>query len=174
MVRLYALVAAGLAALSAPAFAQSGVKVGVLECGGGTSVGYVIGSSAAFNCVFRPSGGRGGETYAATVGRVGLDIGWTNFSAVEWAVFAPSRSIGKGALAGRYGGVSANAAVGIGGGANALVGGSRNSISLQPVSVQGQTGLNLAAGVSGLELRATGASKRTVKRTKKLSKNKRS
>jgi Protein of unknown function (DUF992) len=70
-----------------------------------------------------------------------------------WQVFAPTNVIGPGALAGGYGGVSAGAAVGVGLGANALAGGLNNSFALQPVSVEGQTGLNAFAGVAGLELR---------------------
>lgn len=166
------IVSVAALATSTSAFAQSGVKVGVLQCGGGASVGYLIGSSAALNCVFR--GGKGSEAYAATINRVGLDIGFTNNSAVEWLVFAPSKSLAKGGLAGRYGGVSANAALGIGGGANALAGGSNNSITLQPVSVQGQTGLNIAAGVSNLELRAAGKTAKAAKGSKKKSGKKKS
>lgn len=174
MFRSLAFISVSLAALSTSAFAQSGIKAGVLQCGGGASVGYVIGSQAALDCVFRPSSGKGSEKYSATVSRVGLDVGWTNAQAVEWLVFAPSKSLAKGGLAGRYGGVSANAAVGVGGGANVLAGGSNNTITLQPVSVQGQTGLNLAAGVSGMELRAAAGGKKSVKSAKKSSKKKKS
>ena len=38
----------------------------------------------------------------------------------------------------------ASATVGVGLGANVLVGGSGNSIALQPVSIEGTTGLNVA------------------------------
>jgi len=73
-----------------------------------------------------------------------------------WAVFAPTRRIGPGDLSGSYGGVTAGAAIGIGGNANALVGGSDNSFALQPLSFEGQTGLNVAVGVASLELRDAG------------------
>jgi hypothetical protein len=152
----FSAIATAALAAAAPALAQSGVQVGVLECTGGQSASYLVGSTAGLNCVFRPSAAKGGEGYTARVNRVGLDVGFTNSSAVTWLVFAPSKKIGKGGLAGTYGGVSANAAVGVGGGANLLVGGSNNSITLQPLSVQGQTGLNLAAGVTNVELRAAG------------------
>ena len=69
-----------------------------------------------------------------------------------WAVYAPT-SRPAGALAGTYGGASAEATVGAGLGANVLVGGSNRTIQLQPLSVQGQTGLNIAPGVSGIDLR---------------------
>jgi len=102
--------------------------------------------------------------------RVGLDVGYTAGSSVGWLVFAPSRNLARGALAGYYGGVSANAALGIGGGANVLVGGLNNSITLQPVSVQGQTGLNVAATVTNVELRpGRDIVVRKVKRSKKMS-----
>jgi len=156
-------------ATSVPASAQT-IQVGLLECSGGPSVGYVIGSSASLSCVFSPSTRRGREGYAGALNRIGLDVGYTGGTAVAWLVFAPSRNLPRGALAGSYGGVSANASVGYGGGANVLVGGVDNSITLQPVSVQGQTGLNVAAAVSGLELRATAPvvsrSKKKMKRTR--------
>jgi len=79
-------------------------------------------------------------------------VGATAGGRMEWAVYAPtSRKVG--ALAGRYGGVSGEATVGVGAGVNVLVGGSNRTVSLQPVSVEGQTGLNVAGGVTELELR---------------------
>ncbi len=145
-----------LAALAVSASAslaqQSRVEVGVLECRG-TSTSFIIGSVTELGCVFRPSGGAP-EPYNATIRRVGLDIGINQTTVVAWAVLAPTKQIGPGDLRGNYGGVSANAAIGVGVGANALIGGSNNTIALQPVSVQAQTGLSIAAGVSGLELRA--------------------
>ncbi|HET7682001.1 MAG TPA: DUF992 domain-containing protein [Xanthobacteraceae bacterium] len=163
----FSTVAASALAASTAAFAEP-VQIGVLECAGGPSVGYVIGSNAALNCVFRPSTRRGGEGYVGSMNRVGLDVGVTTGTGLGWLVFAPSRNVSRGALAGSYGGVSANAAVGVGGGANVLVGGLNNSITLQPVSVQGQTGLNLAATVTNVELRPVRATVvRTVKRSKK-------
>ena len=70
-----------------------------------------------------------------------------------WAVYAAT-SGGPAALAGTYAGASAEASVGAGLGANVLVGGSNRTIALQPLSVQGQTGVNLAVGVTGLTLNA--------------------
>jgi Protein of unknown function (DUF992) len=86
------------------------------------------------------------------VHRFGLDIGITDQTRLTWAVNAPTGRLGRGDLAGNYGGVGANASVGIGGGGNFLVGGPANSYALQPISVQGQTGLNVAAGVANIEL----------------------
>ena len=140
------------AALSAaPADAQARIRVGVLSCRGSSS-SFIVGSVTSLGCTFQPSAG-GAERYSATVRRVGLDVGTPSRTALSWIVLAPTNRIGPGELSGSYGGVSAGAAVGVGGGANVLVGGSRNSIALQPLSVQGGTGVNLAVGIAGLELR---------------------
>ena len=98
------------------------------------------------------SEGRRPEPYLATVRRYGVDLGFTDQTRLVWAVNAPTRQIGRGNLAGNYGGVGANASVGVGFGGNFLVGGPENPYALQPISVQGQTGLNVAAGIAGLEL----------------------
>ena len=168
---LFSTVAAAALAASTAAFAET-VQVGILECAGGPSVGYLIGSSAGLNCVFRPSTRRGGESYAGSMNRFGLDVGYTAGTGLGWLVFAPSRNLASGALAGHYAGVSANASVLVGGGANVLVGGLNNSITLQPVSVQGQTGLNVAATVTGVDLQSVGRSRTVVVKKKKKSKTK--
>jgi len=90
--------------------------------------------------------------YYGVVRRVGLDIGFTERSAPAWAVFAPTNRIGPGDLSGNYGGVTAGGSIGVGGNASALVGGSNNELALQPLSFEGQTGLNVAIGIAGLEL----------------------
>jgi hypothetical protein len=143
---------AALAALALPGAAQAQTRVGVLECRVGAGVGMIITSSKALSCRFRPARGGGvRDRYVGTVRRFGLDIGATRAGAIVWAVFAPS-SLGRGALAGTYVGASAEATVGAGLGANVLVGGSNRTISLQPLSVQAQTGLNIAAGVGEIDL----------------------
>jgi hypothetical protein len=93
------------------------------------------------------------QQYTATEGRIGLDIGITASTVMVWAVFAPSANLQPGALAGRYAGVSGDIALGLGVGANALIGGSSRSIALQPLSLEGQIGVSVAAGVTGLTLR---------------------
>ena len=127
------------------------MRAGILQCQGGQNVGFVVGSVTSLECVFQ-SEGRRPEPYIATVRRIGVDLGFTEQTQFSWAVNAPNNRLGRGELAGNYGGVGANASVGIGGGGNFLVGGPANSYALQPISVQGQTGLNVAAGVAGLEL----------------------
>jgi hypothetical protein len=131
------------------------VRAGILQCQGGQNVGFVVGSVASLECVFQSEGHRP-EPYIATVRRLGVDLGVTEQTKFSWAVNAPDSRIGRGELAGNYGGVGANASVGIGGGGNFLVGGPANSYALQPLSVQGQTGLNVAAGVASLELEPVG------------------
>lgn len=137
-------------AAAAPAAAQSRVQVGVLECRSAGAVSFVVGSVNDFGCVFQDGHP---QRYVATIRRYGVDLGISGNSVLTWLVFAPSRHVGYGALSGTYVGPSAGAAVGVGLSANALVGGSDNAFSLQPLSVGGGTGLNVAAGIAGLELR---------------------
>ena len=127
------------------------VRAGILLCEGGQNVGYVVGSSTSLQCMFQ-SEGRRPEPYIATLRRFGLDLGITDQTKLTWAVNAPTTRVGYGDLAGNYGGIGANASVGIGGGGNFLVGGPANAYALQPISLQGQTGLNVAAGVASIEL----------------------
>ena len=140
-----------LVAPIASANALPPVRAGILQCQGGQNVGFVVGSVTSLECVFQ-SEGRRPEPYIATVRRYGLDIGFTEQTKFSWAVNAPTGRVGRGDLAGSYGGVGANASVGVGGGGNFLVGGPQNSYALQPLSVQGQTGLNVAAGVADIDL----------------------
>ena len=145
------LATAALIAPLASANAAPPVRAGILQCLGGQNVGFVVGSVTSLECVFR-SDGRRPEPYIAKVQRIGLDLGVTEQTQLSWAVNAPNSRLGRGELAGSYGGVGANASIGVGGGGNFLVGGPSNAYALQPLSVQGQKGLNVAAGIAGLEL----------------------
>jgi hypothetical protein len=139
-----------IAAAAAPAHAEGGIKVGILTCHIDGGVGYIVGSSKHVDCIYKSSHGYV-EHYHGSIGKLGVDIGVTNQSSVAWAVFAPGK-VSHGALSGDYSGVSAEVTV-IGGlGANVLVGGFRKTINLQPLSLQAQTGLNIAAGVASLHL----------------------
>ena len=149
--KMFGIATVALMASFASASAQQGVRVGVLECTGGQNVGYVVGSNTTLNCVFQSEGGRA-ERYTANVRRFGLDLGFTENTTVQYTAFAPSARMGRGALAGTYGGVGSNASVGIGFGGNFLLGGNANQYTLQPISVQGQTGLNVTAGIVNLDL----------------------
>jgi hypothetical protein len=146
------VLATAFALSASPGSAQSRVEAGMLECSG-TTASFIIGSVTELRCMFRPGGGAAAEPYVATIRRVGVDVALPANVGMAWAVFAPSRRLGPGDLGGTYAGASASATAGVGVGANALVGGSNNTIALQPVSLQGQTGLGVAAGVAGLELR---------------------
>jgi hypothetical protein len=153
MHRLFALaIFSALVLSSASASAQGRVQVGILECTGGETAGFIIGSVTDLSCMFRPEVGPQ-QAYHAVIRRAGVDLGATRVSSLIWGVFAPTREVGLGDLSGNYGGVTAGATIGAGLGANVLVGGSSNSFALQPVSVGGQLGLNVFAGVAGMELR---------------------
>ncbi len=130
---------------------RSGVNVGSLNCNVAGGVGFVFGSSRTLNCLFTRTDCVG-ERYEGTIRRYGVDIGFTRESTVVWLVFAPG-SVAPGAIAGEYAGPTAQGTVGVGVGANVLLGGSNNQITLQPVSVEGSVGLNAAAGVAALSLR---------------------
>ena len=136
-----------------PVQAQTKSTVGTLTCVGGEGVGLVVGSAKSYNCKFTDTNGQVRETYNATVTKIGLDVGFTGQTMIVWSVLAASSAMKRRALTGNYAGAAADAAVGVGGGAKVLVGGSEESIVLQPVSVQGQSGLNLAVGVAGMTLR---------------------
>jgi Protein of unknown function (DUF992) len=146
------LVASASSAISTSAMAQSRIEVGVLDCRGSTT-SFIIGSVTDLSCAYRPAGGGPAEPYRATLRRAGVDLGFNQQIVVAWAVWAPSSGNPRYDLSGNYGGAAASATVGVGVGANALIGGSGNTIALQPLSGQAQTGLSVAAGVAGLELR---------------------
>jgi hypothetical protein len=138
-----------------PASAQRSARIqaGVLTCDVSAGWGLIVGSQRSVSCEFAPDGGRGPrERYVGTITKVGLDIGATARGVMIWAVFADTTLV-FGALAGNYAGASAEATIAAGLGANVLVGGSNRTIALQPLSVSGQVGLNLAVGVAELSLR---------------------
>jgi hypothetical protein len=128
------------------------VQIGILECRGGASIGFIVGSVTNLGCVLRADG-MPEDRYIATIRKVGLDLGITAETALAWGVYAPVARLGPGDLAGNYAGAQGSATLGVGVGGNVLVGGSANSIALQPLSLQGQIGLSVAAGLESLELR---------------------
>lgn len=151
MATILSLLVPAVAMLPSTAVADPAVEVGVLNCSVSGGAGFVIGSSKRLECVFQSGGRR--EPYYGRINKYGLDVGVTSTGVIAWAVLAPTRdALEPGALAGTYGGVSGEATVGVGLGANALLGGSRRSIALQPLSVGAQQGLNLAVGVAALTL----------------------
>ena len=143
--------AVGLAASPQAANAASGVRIGTLECHESSGWGMVLAGSRAVRCAF--SHGDHVERYTGAISKYGVDLGYQGSATLVWAVFAPSDPLGPGAIAGNYGGATAGAAVGVGLSANALIGGSDRSVALQPLSIEGATGLDVAAGVGTLSLR---------------------
>ena len=143
--------AAAVMACASPAFAAEQIKVGKLQCEVAAGLGMIIASSKAMECRFLPVRGRA-EMYHGFIRRFGLDLGGTDRGTMVWDVFAPTPGRFRHALAGDYSGLGAQATVGFGLGGSGLFDGARQ-IGLQPVSLQSQNGLNIAAGVAALELR---------------------
>lgn len=151
--------ALALSALAAPqARAQGGggqsaaVRAGYLTCHVSSGWGLIFGSSRSLNCSYAMQPGYT-EFYTGSITKFGADIGYLSSAVMIWAVLAPTTNLGQGSLAGTYAGATASAAVGVGAGANVLIGGFNHSIALQPISIEGQNGLNVAAGVAALTLR---------------------
>ncbi|HUN44119.1 MAG TPA: DUF992 domain-containing protein [Acetobacteraceae bacterium] len=143
---------AGTPAMAQSYAAPSAVKAGYLNCDEASGWGLVFGSSRALKCTYTSNTGHT-ERYTGHITKFGVDVGYVSGGVIVWAVLAPTSEVGRGALAGTYVGVTAGATVGGGVGANVLVGGSNKSISLQPISIEGTTGLNLAAGFGGIQLK---------------------
>jgi hypothetical protein len=135
----------------AQAQTQSGIKAGALTCDVSSGWGVIFGSTRDVNCSYQPIKGDV-EHYTGRISKYGVDIGYTHGGVIIWAVLAPTTDLAPGALAGHYLGATAGASMGIGAGVHALIGGSKKSIALQPVSIEGNTGLNVAAGVADLTL----------------------
>ncbi|WP_137154919.1 DUF992 domain-containing protein [Rhizobium sp. FKL33] len=124
---------------------HGGVKIGYLSCDVGSGAGFLIGSAKELDCSFRSVRGAHSDAYSGYVKKLGIDVGYTTRGKMVWAVFAPTAGYHRGSLGGTYVGAAAEATVGAGIGANVLLGGTEGSIQLQPVSVEGQLGLNVAA-----------------------------
>ncbi|HXA40858.1 MAG TPA: DUF992 domain-containing protein [Phenylobacterium sp.] len=153
MNKLLACVAViGAFGLAVPAQAENGVKIGTLSCNERGGWGLVLGSARQLNCTF--AHGDRVERYEGSMTRVGLDLGYQHSGTLVWAVVAPHTDEARGALAGHYAGATASATAIVGVGANALIGGLDRSIALQPVSVEGTTGLDVAAGIGAMTLRS--------------------
>jgi hypothetical protein len=144
-----AMLAAG--AIAAPAAAQSHVKVGLLTCATGPTIGLIIASTEKARCTFHPDVGND-ENYSGHIRKFGLEVGIEAGSLIVWAVFSPQQGYAPGSLAGVYVGATAEASLVVGLGANILIGGSQKQFALQPLSVQAQAGVNIAVGVGELDL----------------------
>jgi hypothetical protein len=154
---LAAFVLALLALAAAPALAagKMTVKTGYLTCHVASGWGFIIGSSRQIHCTYS-SKNHPHEHYTGSISKFGADIGYLQSALILWAVAAPTTDLGPGALAGHYAGAQASLALGVGAGANVLIGGFKKSIALQPVSVEGQNGLNVAAGIGAMSLHYEG------------------
>jgi len=142
-----------LAVAALPAVARAdepSVKVGVLNCNVASGWGFVFGSSRDLDCTY--SGGGRMEHYSGTISKFGVDVGYLDGGVIIWAVLAPTTTLAPGALQGDYVGATASFALGVGAGANALIGGFNKSVALQPLSIEGNSGLNVAAGIGALNL----------------------
>lgn len=145
---------AALAAFYAPFGVQAKdgkIDIGILTCQVSGGSGFIIGSSKDLECEFETAKG-GVKHYNGQINKFGIDIGFTQSATISWAVIAPSIDVAEDTLAGTYLGASAEASAGLGGGANVLVHATNDSILLQPLSLQGQSGLNAALGVAELVL----------------------
>ena len=143
-----AMIASGAAKAAAD---DATVKAGYLSCHVSSGFGLIIGSSRDLACTYTTGGGKT-EHYKGSITKFGADIGYLSSGVILWTVLAPSSTTAPGALAGNYAGATASATVGVGAGANALIGGFNKSITLQPVSIEGTNGLNVAAGVATINL----------------------
>ena len=155
---LYRLLTAALVmvAISLPAAAQAPqpwTQVGSLMCKVNANIGFIIVGHQPMECTFSPTGGNPPQSYDGAINTVGIDVGVTEGSVLGWGVFAPTSGVAPGALAGEYVGASSDIGVGVGGGANVLIGGSARTFALQPLSLQGSIALNVVLGLSALKLR---------------------
>jgi hypothetical protein len=150
---LGALAVAVLVAVPATAQGPAWPQVGMLNCRLNPSIGFIIAGHQSMECRFIPNQPEPPQSYEGAINTVGLDIGFTTGGTLGWAVFAPTIGAPSGSLAGEYVGVSGDVGIGVGGGANVLIGGSGRTFALQPVSLEGSVGINVSLGVSALKLR---------------------
>lgn len=153
MTRLLSLLfAAAILALASPALAQTSGKIGALSCDVSAGIGMIIMEKQTMVCTFTPDRAGPVDRYTGKIDEYGVAIGEVAAGKLVWAVAAATTGVPHGALAGTYAGAGADASVGAGVGANVLVGGSGRAFSLQPLSVEGEVGVNIAAGVTTVTL----------------------
>jgi hypothetical protein len=147
-----ALVLLGLAFASDSASAQTQVRVGTLSCNVSAGVGLILVQKQALACIFMPENGSPGVRYSGQITEYGVALGAVDKGHLIWGVIASTQGIQPGVLAGDYAGAGAEVTAGVGLGANVLVGGTGRAFSLQPLSVEGQVGINIAAGITKITL----------------------
>jgi Protein of unknown function (DUF992) len=138
--------------LAVPSHAQSNNKVGVLRCDVSAGIGMILMQKQTMQCAFKADNGGPPDLYSGRIDEFGVAIGEVSAGHLIWGVIAPASGVPKGALAGSYAGIGAEATAGAGLGANALIGGTGRAFSLQPLSVEGQVGINIAGGVTTVTL----------------------
>ncbi|HZT18665.1 MAG TPA: DUF992 domain-containing protein [Dongiaceae bacterium] len=153
LIAVTALAGATMLASAVTQGAQQGVKAGYLRCEVAGSISFIFGSTRDISCTYETSGSHRIDKYTGEIKQYGIDIGYLKSGVMIWGVVAPTNDVGPGALAGDYGGINGTLAAGYGVGANALLGGYKDSIALQPLSVEGVKGFNIAAAVVGLTLK---------------------
>jgi Protein of unknown function (DUF992) len=148
---LVSLIAA-MAVLAASQASADTVQVGKLSCDVSAGVGMILTQKQTMRCLFTPTNGAPPEPYLGRIDEFGVALGAVGQGHLVWGVIAPATGVPKGALSGTYVGVGAEASAGAGVGANVLVGGTGRAFSLQPISVEGEVGLNIAGGVTTVTL----------------------
>ncbi|MFO0990881.1 MAG: DUF992 domain-containing protein [Hyphomicrobiales bacterium] len=135
------------------ASANTTVRAGTLECDVSGGVGLIFVEKQTMTCTFKSDKVGPPDIYTGKIEEVGITLGATAGGVMVWAVLAAQHSVPQGALAGTYAGLTANASIGVGGGANVLIGGTGRSFVLQPISIEGQVGINVAGGVTTITLK---------------------
>jgi hypothetical protein len=155
--RILIIAALALVALASPGRTQaqpSWAQVGTLTCRLNPSIGFIIAGHQSMECTYQPAGPFPPQAYQGAINMIGLNVGVTAGGILSWTVFAPTTGVPAGTLSGEYVGASGDVGLGVGAGANILLGGSGRSFALQPLSVEGSVAVNIALGVSMLTLRA--------------------
>ena len=137
--------------------ADPGVKLGVLRCEQvpGSGINLLIHSTVNVRCQFTSVTGGTPARYQGETGiGLGIDLNWNKTESIAFTVFGASANVAPGSypLAGKYIGGRASASVGVGTGVQALVGGSGNQFSLQPLAIESARGVGVAAGLGYLYL----------------------
>jgi hypothetical protein len=141
-----------LGLFAAPAAAQTTTKAGVLSCDVSAGIGFILMQKQTLRCIFTPSSGAAPDVYTGRIDEYGVALGAVEKGHLVWGVLAPIEGVPHGALAGTYAGVGGEATAGVGVGANVLIGGTGRAFSLQPLSVEGQIGVNVAGGITTVTL----------------------
>ena len=149
-----AFLGCALALISFGASAQNSAQIGTLSCDVSRGIGMFVVEKQTLSCAFKDSRSGTVENYTGSIDEFGVALGEVASGHLVWGVVAATSGLPAGALAGTYAGVGANASIGVGAGANVLVGGSGRAFSLQPISIEGQEGINIAGGVTTVTLKS--------------------